>query len=471
MSGSRGRALAVLTLSVVALLLTVGAASAQPVEIPDTWGGDFWSRPRLTGDWFGFRDEMGKKGIVFDVDMLLLPQGVVSGGKDESGQFWGNAEYTLNVDTGKAGLWPGGFFRIMAMSGFGETVNRDSGAIWLVNTASLVPNLGKEGTTLVNLSFMQFLSPKFGLVAGKLYTLGGDANAFAHDYHTQFLYTGLNFNPVLALFPISAYGGGLVFLPFEGSVFTLSVIDPSGTTANNDISEAFDDGILLNAEGRITVKPFGLVGHQLVGFGWSNKKRVSLQQDPSNVGRLLLTKEFPRLQDPGPVLRRILERFAPGLLVPTQPLNQDHDTWSVYYNFDQYLWNPSGDKTRGIGMFFRFGASDGNPNPIKYGYNVGVSGNGIIPGRLRDSFGVGWARTQFSDKFLPVVRDRIAGIGLSKEDAVEMYYNFEITRAVSATLDLQIIEPGIGKQLDRAGLRLEDVNTAVVAGLRLYMRF
>ena len=39
----------------------------------------------------------------------------------------------------------------------------------------------------MNLSFMQFLSPKFGIVAGKLYTLpGGDANDFAHDWHTTF---------------------------------------------------------------------------------------------------------------------------------------------------------------------------------------------------------------------------------------------------------------------------------------------
>src|SRR4029077_16630492 len=28
-------------------------ASAQPVDIPLTWGGDFWTRPRLTGSWDG----------------------------------------------------------------------------------------------------------------------------------------------------------------------------------------------------------------------------------------------------------------------------------------------------------------------------------------------------------------------------------------------------------------------------------
>jgi carbohydrate-selective porin OprB len=78
---------------------------AQPVTVPDTWGGDLWSRPRLTGSWGGLRDEMGKKGVVLDLDLLLMPQGVLSGGRDTDAGFWGGADYTLNVDTGKLGLW------------------------------------------------------------------------------------------------------------------------------------------------------------------------------------------------------------------------------------------------------------------------------------------------------------------------------------------------------------------------------
>src|SRR5574339_125411 len=84
-----------------ALLLAPGAAGAQPVDVPPTWGGDFWDRPRLTGSWWGLRDELGKKGVVLDVDTLLTPQGVLSGGKDTGWEFWGNSDYTLNIDTGK----------------------------------------------------------------------------------------------------------------------------------------------------------------------------------------------------------------------------------------------------------------------------------------------------------------------------------------------------------------------------------
>jgi porin len=466
MSPKRLRTLAL----ALALLVLASPASAQPVEAPDTYAGDLWSRPRLTADWGGLRDELAKKGIVLDVDMLLTPQGVASGGRDTGAEFWGTAEYTLGVDTQKLGLWPGGFLNVYALSGFGDnSVNRDSGAIIPVNTATLLPEPGDPTTALMNLTFMQFLSEKFGIFAGKIYTLTGDDNEFAHNWRTNFMNTGLDFNMTLALFPFSAYGGGIVVLPWEGAQFAASAIDPSGTPTNNDISEAFDDGVLVNAQGRVTIKPFGLVGHQLVGFGWSNKDRLSLEQDPSNLARLLLTERFPRLGDPGPILTRILERFFPTLLVPTQPPNTVSDTWAVYYNFDQYVWSPKGDPTRGIGVFFRFGASDGVANPIKYAYNVGIGGKGIVPGRPEDTFGIGWSRVEFSDSFVPFLRQQLA-LGLDREDAVEMYYNASITHWLNASLDLQIINPGLNKTLDSSG-QLEDMNTAVVVGLRLYARF
>src|SRR5206468_613002 len=184
------------------------------------------------------------------------------------------------------------------------------------------------------------------------------------DFHSTFSNTALDFNAALALAPFSAYGGSLIFLPWAGATFTVGLIDPSGSATNNDITEAFNDGFMVNGEGRVTIKPFGLVGHQLLGFVWSDKKRFSLQQDPDNLARILLNNRFERLSDPGPILRRIIARFFPELLVPTQPVSTTSNTWTVYYNFDQFLWSPQGDSKSGIGAFFRFGISDGIANPI-----------------------------------------------------------------------------------------------------------
>ncbi len=185
--------------------------------------------------------------------------------------------------------------------------------------------------------------------------------------------------------------------------------------------------------------------------------------------RGLLSERFPRVQNPGPILQRILERFFPELLVPVQPLNQKSSTWSIYYNFDQYLWSPEGDPNRGVGVFFRFGASDGNPNPIKYAYNVGLSVNGMVPRRPKDTLGIGWARTQLSGDFVPFLRQRL-DLGLSVEDAVEIYYNAAITPWLNVAVDLQVVDSALNKTLSSSG-QLVSMGTAVVGGLRMYLRF
>lgn len=452
------------------ILLGVGAAVAQPVAVPDTWGGDFWSRPRLTGSWGGFRDELGKRGVVFDADLLLTPQGVLDGGHDTGWEFWGTAEYTLNVDTGKAGLWPGGFLKVAAGSSFGESLFRDVGALVPLNTTWLYPEPNDASTGLMHATFMQFLHPKFGLLAGKIFTLDANRSGeFAGNFRTQFMNTGLTIPMSLALVPISAYGGGIIVLPWEGVVLSALALDPSGTVKNNDITEAFDDGVMVLAVGSANIKPFGLKGHQKVGVMWSDKTRLSLDQDPGNIARLLVTEQFPLLGSPGPLLRRILERLFPQLLVPTQRANREDSTWAMFYGFDQYLWHPGGDPKRGIGLFFTFGVADGETNPVKYSYSMGIGGNGVVPGRLRDTFGVGWARTEFSEDFVPFLRQQLR-LGLEREDAVEIFYNAAVTSWLSATANLQIVEPALTKKLSSSG-RLADVDTTVVGGLRLYVRF
>ena len=454
----------------VLLLLSAPAVAVAQTDAPPTFTGDLWSRPRLTGDWFGGRDWLAKRGVTFDLDLTQVLQGVMSGGRDTGVNYDGYVNYDLKADTGKMGLWPGGFFEIKAITTYGTYANNEAGGTVPVNILGLLPEPGENTTTaLMNLTFAQFLSPKFGIFAGKVYTLGGDDNAFAHNWNTQFLNTALNFNIVLNFVPFSAYGGGFIFLPWKGSIFTVSVIDPDDEGTQNDITKAFENGVFVNAEGRVTIKPFGLVGHQDLGFIWSNKERFSLNQDPSNLARLLVSKRFPRLEDPGPLLRRFLEHFFPQLLVPVVPPNQESSTWAVYYNFDQYLWSPKGSPDKGVGLFFRFGISDGNPNPVKYAYNVGVSANGVVPGRPNDNMGVGWGRTQFSSEFLPFLRQRL-GLGLNVEDAVEMYYNAVLTPWLNLAVDLQVVESALSKKLGSNG-RLESMDTAVVGALRMYVRF
>lgn len=452
------------------LLLAPGVALAQPYDVPPTWGGDIWSRPRLTGDWGGFRDEMAQNGVEFDVDLLSNTQGDISGGRSTGSDAWNNADYTLNLDTGKAGLWPGGFFNVQADSGFGHILYSNVGAIVPVNTAALLPDFGKPNTALMNAMFWQFLSTKFGLFTGKIDTFSLATTEFYGNYNTQFVNAAFAFPMTSAQVPISAFGGGIVGLPTSDITLSAMAIDPSGTPTNNDIGTAFNDGAMVLVNGSITVRPFGLVGHQSAGFAWSDKNRLSLEQDPSNIGRLLLFDTFPRLGDPGPLLTVFLRRFFPGLLVPTEPLNRMDSSWSVSYAFDQYFWQPDRDPKHGVGVFFSFGASDGNPNPIQYSFFGGIGGKGVTAGRPDDSFGVGVAHTVISDEFLPYLRQRLS-LGLEQENAFEAYYNAALTKWLSATADFQLIDQGIGKMITAERPYLAYVNTAVVTGVRLRVRF
>jgi porin len=453
----------------VALMAAATPVRAQPYVVPPTWGGDFSSRPRLTGDWGGLRDELAAKGVVIDVDLLVTPQDVVSGGHSTGGDTWGNVDYTLNVDTEKLGLWPGGFLKVSVDTSFGTALD-NSGAIVPINTATLIPAATESTTALMNATFMQFLSEKFGVVLGKFDTFSLGGQEFYGDYHTQFLNAAFNFPMTLEQVPISAFGGGVIALPTPDITLSVLALGSDGTATNNNVGNAFKNGTMVVGSGQLTVKPFGLVGHQNIGFSWNNQERFSLEQDPSNLALLLLQDQFPRLGDPGPILERILARFFPGLIAPTVPANRESTSWSVSYAFDQYFWQPADDPKHGLGVFFSAGASDGNPNPIKYAFLVGLGGKGAGPGRPDDSFGLGFARTQFSSAFLPLLRESL-DLGLEHEDSFETYYNLAVTKWLSVTADLQVIDPALKKSLPASGLRLLNVDNATVAGLRFRVRF
>ncbi len=72
---------------------------------PEAYAGDFWTRPRLTGDWGGLRDQMAKRGVALDVGWLQTLQGVMSGGTSQDTGYWDTFEYALNLDSQKMGLW------------------------------------------------------------------------------------------------------------------------------------------------------------------------------------------------------------------------------------------------------------------------------------------------------------------------------------------------------------------------------
>jgi porin len=173
---------ALLLFAAIAALAIAAPANAQPYPAPPTWGGDLQSRARLTGDWGGTRDEWSKHGFNFDEDVYWTPSAIVDGGKNETGGNWGNAVTSMHLDTGKAGWWKGGYFKFKAVTSFGHNIYTDTGALVPPNEGWALPTLQAE-TGLQEFSLVQLLSPKFGVLLGKM-DLSVTPNQFYGDYRT-----------------------------------------------------------------------------------------------------------------------------------------------------------------------------------------------------------------------------------------------------------------------------------------------
>lgn len=405
-------------------------------ELPD-YTGDLASRKYLTGDWNGERTKLAEKGILFELDVDQFLQGNVHGGRDtnNAARYFGSWDLRLKFDTARMGLWPGGLLEVMGESQFGDSVNDEVGGA--ANDDALFPIPNYRKVTMSQFSYTQALSEHFGFVLGKLDITTGDRNEFAWVNGDNFLHSALCWNPVTArTIPYSPLGVAF-FVPGEWGIWTVSVVDTEGAPNESGFDTVFHGGTSLTTEVRFNVKPFGLDGHQLFGGTWSDKNFVSFDQDP-RLGLNLVNNR---------VLRTAFRVIG---------LERESSSWSFYYNFDQYFFVEPQDKTQGVGLFGRFGVSDGEANAVESFYSIGVGGKGIIPERDQDKFGIGYFYTGYSDN-LP------EALGLSDTQGVELFYNIEVTPWFHLTPDLQVIvDPGGGTG---------DRDVAIVYGIRGQMTF
>jgi porin len=438
-------------LAAIAVLLGLFLSSpAFGQEETPNYSGEFWTRSTLTGDWGGIRNDLAKKGVTIDFNVTQIGQGNVDGGKKINWQYGGRGDLTLNVDTQKLGLWPGGFITVEVEGNWDKSVNPDTGALSPVNTNQVFPMTGSDQLNIPAVSVTQFLSHHFGVFIGKVATItptSGDMNEFAHGKgDTQFFNTALNFNPaILVAVPYSTLAAGAVILPTSDpkeAIVSVMAYDGNGEANSSGFDTVLKGNTAYAGEGRVRTGFFGKTGHQLVGGVYSTRNYTSLNQN----------------------LRIIIENRA---------IQQEENSWAIYYNFDQYLYEPK--KEQGVGIFGRFGISDGKANPVHHFYSLGIGGKGAVPGRPLDQFGLGWYYIDVSN---PSFTGPFATTSfLRDEQGLEAYYNFAITPWARLTPDVQIVRPA---QINTVRVNTSppppvtvqnDIDTATIVGLRLELIF
>jgi porin len=424
----------------VIVLLGLFAGTQADAEEPagaHPYSGDFFTRSTLTGDWGGVRNDWAAKGITFDATLTQIEQGVVSGGKNGSWEYGGRGDVTGHLDTQKLGLWPGGFLTAELEGNWSNSVNGKTGAIAPVNTNQLFPLPTGDNVALPALNVAQFLSPYGGVTVGKYATItetSGDMNEFAHGKGaTQFFNLAFNANPVILTVPYSTLGAGVIALPTKDpneAIVSFLVLSATGKASTS----GFDDlnGAIFAGEGRLRTGFFGLTGHQLVGAMYSNKQYTSVDQ---------------RL----------------GFVFQNRALVKQDGTWGVYYNFDQFLYETDKAAGHGVGLFGRFGASEGDPIPVQYFYSVGLGGKGLLPSRGLDQCGIGYYYSSINNPTLQLPSSTRSF--LRDGWGFEAFYNIALTPWLLLTPDVQVIGPDQKQQVVSLRAR-ESVGTATVLGLR-----
>lgn len=424
-------------------VLAIGCFTVSAIAADLDYSGDFLTRSTMTGDWGGVRNDLAKKGVTFDINMTQVLQGVTDGGKSKSWETGGRGSLLFKVDTGKLGLWPGGFLTAELEGNFGRSVNLKNGGLMTVNTNQIFPVPAQEGVALSALNFVQFLSEYAGVVVGKLDTSGGDMNEFAHGKgDTQFMNLAFNLNPALLMtVPYSTLGAGVIVLPTKdphAAIVTLSVVSAIGKASTSGFDRLYGDKLSYNAEARVRTDFFGMTGHQLAGAIYSNKDFTSSDQ------RLSL--------EPG-----------------SNSIAKKTDSWAVYYNFDQYLYEPVKGSGKGLGIFGRFAATDGNPNFIHYFISLGIGGKGVMASRPHDGFGVGWYYIDIkSPNFTGPLTTREF---LRDEQGFEAYYSIALTPWAHLTPNIQVIRGAQKQTVALLPAGRTDVDTATILGMRLHLTF
>ncbi len=354
------------------------------------------------------REQWAESGITFSNNLTQFYFGTVAGGRDQTDRYGGHGDYVANFDFGKLGIQEGLFLKVRAEHRFGQSISGDTGALLPATLAPDLPVTDSNNLYVTNFVITQALSESFVVFAGKVDSLDGDMNAFAHGRGIrQFSNIAFVANPIaLRTIPYSSLGAGFAYLMNGQPLFSFLVVNPTDTARSTGFGELFAQGAAMSSELRLPTNFMSRPGHMLFGATYSTRDYVSLDQDPR-------------------------------IILPQVSIARSSDSWSLYYNSDHYLCVDPCDSSRGWGYFSRAGIADDQTNPVSYFWSIGLGGSSFVPGRNNDTFGVGYYTSETSSKIGPLLTAALGGVG--DGHGVEAFYSIQATKSLAITPDFQWI--------------------------------
>jgi porin len=410
--------------------------------------GGFNKADHMTGDWWGYRDELYRSGVeVFGFYNTIFSGNVAGGLNSNNATFVQDLWIGLKFDLEKLVRWQGGQFVISGINRHGDDLTtKYIGSIY--STQQMV---GGQRPFLYQL----YLQQKFldGELTAKIGRFGASDDFNTSPFYGYSLNNGINgnirnvlFNTRFSAYPFATWAAALIYEPNSEFTIKAGIFQTSEGMFEND-----DNGLNFGFGDRD--------GYTLIGqFGWSPEffKRAVTTEAPD--GKSAVTTELKGL--PGHYWLGftysewdLYPRFEGGF--------EDH-SYGFYAHADQMLFQEEPGSDQGL---YAFVASGYYPQDdisiVPFQFNAGLNYKGLFPGRADD-------RTMLHFIYGDISRDYARTVRLPGQDkaesekVVEFAHRFQITPWAYFQPDIQVvINPG----------GTGDIQDAVVIGAQMGVTF
>jgi len=387
--------------------------------------GSIWERETLTNGFWGLNDQLEDSGIELGFGITSIYQANVKGGTSthaRRGRHSGSYDLELSADLQKLLGFEMASIYMLVEGGWLDAEGIDGSSVG----SAFGVNADAIGNEAILVKELYYQGPVFSdvltMMVGKIdFTGVFDASAYADDECTQFLNAAFVDDPTI---PFPDYSLGVVL--------------------NWDITDTWYlmGGVAdAQADGRET--GFRTTFHDEDYFFYALETGITPELNSAN-GAMPGAYRVGMWVD-----GQDKARFSNG--------KNYRDDIGVYVSCDQMLYKENSDPedSQGLGVFGRFGYANSDLNPIGNFWSLGLQYQGLLDGRDDDVLGIGFAQGIFSD---------YAGAGYTEnhENALEVYYNAQVTPWLSLSPSIQHISNTGGD---------ETVKDAVLFGLRAQVTF
>ncbi|MFI4966790.1 MAG: carbohydrate porin [Caulobacterales bacterium] len=393
------------------LLMAAGPALAAVEEeepTDDAYG--------ITGNWGGLRDRLKAEGWTFQIREKFEAGDLLSGGR-ELATGAGETRLGAVADLGKLFGLQGGKVQISFTDRYGSSLGPSTGV------DPLMPFIEVHGRgdiwRLTQFSYAQDLPGGFNLKLGRV-NPGTDFDAFSCNFENLTFCGSVPGNLVGDYwfnYPVSQWGARLKWtgqqVYAEAGVYQ---VNPDNLAKGFDLRFQGGKGVLAPVEvgWKPKLGPAGLPGTYILGAWYSDVKAPDL---------LLASNGVPQPLTTAPPLER-------------------RGRYGGYFSAEQQLTGQ--DKGKGLTVFVNYTQADRRTSRVDRQAAVGVSYQGLIPGRDKDQIALAFGQTHISDRAAQAAALANPGAPVAhNEYATELDYRLMAFGGLTLTPNLQYVsDPG-----------------------------